>query len=137
MRCLICVKKPDKIQSAGVLPDQKILAEMREVQRRVAAAGVLIAAEGADTRDQKARASRSLEARDVTTGPCRQGTLIACGLALAGRRWKRRSMGQACPMSHAEIEIRQVFEAEDFGPAFTRTQWSKNERLRAQVDAKR
>jgi hypothetical protein len=138
MRCMILVKA-DKDSEAGVLPDQKILTEMGKYNEELAAAGVLLAGEGLHPSSKGARVTFSGSTRTVINGPFAEAKELIAGFWL----WQVQSMEEAiewvkrCPMSHAEIEIRQVFEAEDFGAAFTPELREQEERLRAQVNARR
>ena len=138
MRCMILVKA-DKDSEAGVLPDQKILTEMGQYNEELAAAGVLLAGEGLHPSSKGARVTFSGNTRTVINGPFAEAKELIAGFWL----WQVKSMEEAiewvkrCPVSHAEIEIRQVFEAEDFGAAFTPELREQEERLRAQVAAKR
>ena len=141
MRCMILVKA-DKTSEAGVLPDQKLLAEMGKYNEELAQAGVLLAGEGLHPSSKGARVRFSGSTRTVIDGPFAETKELIAGFWL----WQVKSMEEAiewvkrCPMPHdteTEIEIRQVFEAEDFGAAFTPELREQEERLRAQVDAKR
>jgi hypothetical protein len=141
MRCMILVKA-DKTSEAGVLPDQKILTEMGKYNEELAAAGVLLAGEGLHPSSKGARVRFSGSTRTVIDGPFAETKELIAGFWL----WQVKSMEEAiewvkrCPMPHdteTEIEIRQVFETEDFGAAFTPELREQEERLRAQVDAKR
>jgi len=131
--------KADKNSEAGILPDQKILTEMGQYNEALAAAGVLLAAEGLRPSSKGARVRFSGSTRTVIDGPFAETKELIAGFWL----WQVQSMEEAiewvkrCPMAHAEIEVRQVFEAEDFGPAFTPELKEQEERLRAQMDAKR
>ena len=138
MRCMILVKA-DENSEAGVLPDQQILTEMGKYNEALAAAGVLLAAEGLHPSSKGARVRFSGSTRTVIDGPFAETKELIAGFWL----WQVKSMAEAiewvkrCPMAQAEIEIRQVFEAEDFGAAFTPELRQQEERLRAQMDAKR
>jgi len=138
MRFMILVKA-DKHSEAGVLPDQKILAEMGKYNEELAAAGVLLAAEGLHPSSKGARVQFSGSKRTVIDGPFAETKELSAGFWL----WQVQSKEEAiewvkrCPMSDAEIEIRQVFEAEDFGAACTPELREQDERVRAQVNAKR
>ena len=141
MRFMILVKA-DKTSEAGVLPDQKLLAEMGKYNEELAAAGVLLAGEGLHPSSKGARVRFSGSTRTVIDGPFAETKELIAGFWL----WQVKSMEEAiawvkrCPMPHdteTEIEIRQVFETEDFGAAFTPELREQEERLRAQVDAKR
>ena len=138
MRCMILVRA-DEQSEAGVLPDQQILTEMGKYNETLAAAGVLLAAEGLHPSSKGARVKFSGSTRTVIDGPFAETKELIAGFWL----WQVQSMAEAiewvkrCPMSHAELEIRQVLEAEDFGPAFTPELREQEERLRAQMGMKR
>ena len=134
--------KADKNSEAGVLPDQEILTEMGKYNAALAEGGLLLAAEGLHPSSKGARVTFSGSTRTVTDGPFAETKELLAGFWL----WQVQSMEEAiawvkrCPMpddAETEIEIRQVFEAEDFGAAFTPALREQEERLRAQVDAKR
>jgi hypothetical protein len=131
--------KADKNSEAGVLPDQTILAEMGKYNEELAQAGVLLAGEGLHPSSKGARVTFSGSKRTVIDGPFAETKELIAGFWL----WQVQSKEEAiawvkrCPMSDAEIEVRQVFEAEDFGPAFTPELREQEERLRAQVNVKR
>ena len=138
MRFMILVKT-DKNSEAGVLPDQEILTAMGKYNEELAQAGVLLAAEGLHPSAKGARVKFTGGQRTVIDGPFAETKELIAGFWL----WQVQSKEEAiewvkrCPMEEAEIEIRQVFEAEDFGPAFTPELREQEERLRAQIDAKR
>jgi hypothetical protein len=138
MRFMILVKA-DQNSEAGVLPDQKMLTEMGKYNEELAAAGVLLAGEGLHPSSKGARVTFSGSKRTVIDGPFAETKELIAGFWL----WQVQSKEEAiewvkrCPMSDAEIEVRQVFEAEDFGPAFTPELREQEERLCAQVNAKR
>jgi hypothetical protein len=131
--------KADKNSEAGILPDQKILTEMGKYNEELAAAGVLLAAEGLHPSSKGACVTFSGSTRTVIDGPFAETKELIAGFWL----WQVKSMEEAiewvkrCPMSHAEIELRPVFDAEDFGAAFTPELRAQEERLRAQAAAKR
>ena len=142
MRFMILVKA-DKNSEAGALPDKKLLTEMTKYNEELAKAGVLLAAEGLQPSSKGARVKFSGDKRTVTDGPFAETKELIAGFWL----WQVKSKEEAiewvrrCPNpfpgTESEIEIRQVFEAEDFGPAFTPELREQEERLRAQVAAKR
>jgi hypothetical protein len=141
MRFMIVVKA-DKHSEAGVLPDQQVLTEMGKYNEELAKAGVLLAAEGLHPSSRGARVKFSGSKRTVIDGPFAETKELIAGFWL----WQVQSKEEAiawvkrCPMpqdTETEIEMRQVFEAEDFGPAFTPALREQEERLRAQVAAKR
>jgi len=133
MRCMVLVKA-DENSEAGILPDQQLLTEMGKYNEALTAAGVLLAAEGLHPSSKGARVTFSGSQRTVLDGPFAETKELIAGFWL----WQVQSMAEAiewvkrCPMSHAEIEIRQVFEMEDFGAALTPEIREQEERLRAQ-----
>ena len=140
MRFMIVVKA-NKNSEAGVLPDEQLLTAMGKYNEELAQAGVLLAAAGLHPSAKGARVTFSGSKRTVIDGPFAETKELIAGFWL----WQVKSKEEAiawvkrCPMPHdteTEIEIRQVFEAEDFGPAFTPALREQEERLRAQVAAK-
>jgi hypothetical protein len=141
MRFMVLVKA-DKNTEAGALPDEKLLTEMGKFNEELAKAGVLLAGEGLHPSSKGARVHFSGSKRTVIDGPFAETKELVAGYWL----WNVKSKEEAiewvkrCPNptgTEAEIEIRQVFEAEDFGPAFTPELREQEARLRAQVEAKR
>jgi hypothetical protein len=138
MRFMVIVKA-SKASEAGVLPSEKLLAEMGKYNEELTKAGVLLAAEGLHASSKGARVKFSGEKRAVIDGPFAETKELVAGFWL----WKCKSLQEAidwvkrCPNPHneeGEIEIRQVFEAEDFGPSFTPELRAQEERLRAQIE---
>src|SRR6266704_3543608 len=136
MRFMIIVKA-DKNSEAGVLPDQKILSEMGKFNEQLVKAGVMLAGEGLHPSSKGARMRFSGTKRTVIDGPFTESKELIAGFWL----WQVKSKDEAiewikrCPNPHpgeSEIEIRQVFEAEDFGAEFTPELREQEERLRAQ-----
>jgi hypothetical protein len=141
MRFMVLVKA-DKNTEAGALPDEKLLTEMGKFNEELAKAGVLLAGEGLHPSSKGARVHFSGAKRTVIDGPFAETKELVAGYWL----WKVKSKEEAiewlkrCPNptgAEAEIEIRQVFEAEDFGPAFTPELREQEARLRAQTEAKK
>src|SRR5262249_18181911 len=141
MRFMILVKA-DKNSEVGVLPDEQLLTAMGKYNEELAQAGVLLAGEGLHPSSKGARVKFAGSERTVIDGPFAETKELSAGFWL----WQVQSKEEAiawvkrCPMPHnteTEIEIRQVFEAEDFGPALTPELREQEERLRAQVDTKR
>ena len=141
MRFMILVKA-DKNSEAGVLPDEKLLTEMGKFNEELVKADVMLAGEGLQPSSKGARVKFSGSKRTVVDGPFAETKELIAGFWL----WQVKSKEEAiewvkrCPNptgTEAEIEIRQVFEAEDFGPAFTPELREQEARLRAQTDAKR
>ena len=123
MRCMVIVKAT-KDSEAGVMPKQKLLAEMGKFNEELVKAGVLLAADGLQPSSKGKRVRFSGAKRTVIDGPFAETKELIAGYWL----WQVRSMEEAvewvkhCPNpfdGESEIEIRQVFEADDFGPEFT------------------
>src|SRR5262245_2524397 len=123
MRFMVLVKA-NKDTEAGVLPDERLLSEMGKYNEELAKAGVLLAGEGLHPSSKGARIKFSGPNRTVVDGPFPETKELIAGFWL----WQVKSKEEAiewvkrCPNptgAEAEIEIRQVFEAEDFGPALT------------------
>ena len=141
MRFMVLVKA-DKNTEAGALPDEKLLTEMGKFNEELVKAGVMLAGDGLHPSSKGARVKFSGTKRTVIDGPFAETKELVAGYWL----WQVKSKEEAiewvkrCPNptgAEAEIEIRQVFEAEDFGPAFTPELREQEARLRAQTDAKR
>ncbi len=137
MRFMIIVKA-SKDSEAGVIPSQKLLAEMGKFNEELANAGVLLAGEGLHPSSKGVRVKFSGNIRTVVDGPFAETKELIAGFWL----WKVKSREEAiewvkrCPNPHnedSEIEIRQVFETEDFGAEFTPELRNQEERVRAQA----
>jgi hypothetical protein len=140
MRFMILVKA-DKNSEAGVLPDQQLLTEMGKYNEALAQAGVLLAGEGLHPSSKGARVKFSGSKRMVINGPFAETKELIAGFWLWQVQLKEEAIEwvKRCPMpqdAETEIEIRQVFEAEDFGPALTPELRAQEARLRAQVGTK-
>jgi len=139
MRFMVIVKA-DKNSEAGVLPDEKLLTEMGKYNEELAKAGVLLAGEGLHPSSKGARVRFSGSKRTVIDGPFAETKELIAGFWL----WQVKSKQEAiewlkrCPNpmpgTESEIEIRQVFEADDFGEAFTPELREQEERVRAQAE---
>src|SRR5438309_569305 len=139
MRFMILVKA-DKNSEAGVLPSEKLLTEMGKFNEELVKAGVMLAGEGLQPSSKGARVKFSRDKRTVTDGPFTEAKELIAGFWL----WQVKSKEEAiewvkhCPNpmpgTESEIEIRQVFEAEDFGAEFTPELRKQEERLRAQSE---
>ena len=135
--------KADKNSEAGVLPDEKLLAEMGKYNEELAKAGVMLAGEGLHPSSKGARVKFVGKKRIVTDGPFAETKELVAGFWL----WQVKSKEEAiewvkrCPNpfpdQESEIEIRQVFEADDFGEAFTPELRKQEERIREQVAGKK
>ncbi len=138
MRFMVIVKA-DKNSEAGVLPSQELLAAMGKFNEELAKAGVLLAAEGLQASSKGARVRFSGNKRTVIDGPFSETKELIAGFWL----WQVRSKEEAiewlkrAPFDNNEVEIRQVFEADDFGAEFTPELREQEERLRKQVAAKK
>jgi hypothetical protein len=141
MRCIVMVKAT-KNSEAGVMPKQELLAEMGKFNEELVKAGVLLAAEGLQPSSKGKRVRFSGSNRRVIDGPFAETKELIAGFWL----WQVRSMEEAvewvkrCPNpfeGESEIEIRQVFEADDFGPELTPELREQEERLRKQVAGKK
>jgi hypothetical protein len=140
MRCIVMVKAT-KDSEAGVMPKQELLAKMGKFNEELVKAGMLLAAEGLQPSSKGKRVRFSGSNRRVIDGPFTETKELIAGFWL----WQVRSMEEAvewvkrCPNpfeGEAEIEIRQVFEADDFGPELTPELREQEERLRKQVAGK-
>ena len=137
MRFMVIVKA-NKDSEAGVLPDKKILTEMGKYNEELSKAGVMLAAEGLQSSAKGARVKFSKGKRTVIDGPFAETKELVAGFWL----WQVRSKEEAiewlkrAPFEDTEVEIRQVFEAEDFGPEFTPELREQEERQRAQIAKK-
>lgn len=142
MRFMVIVKA-DKNSEAGVLPDEKLLADMTKYNEELVKAGVLLAAEGLHPSSKGARVRFSGSKRTVVDGPFAETKELVAGFWLfqvkskeEAIEWVKRSPNPF-PGTESEVEIRQVFEAEDFGPALTPELREQEERQRATTGANR
>jgi hypothetical protein len=140
MRFMILVKG-DKTTEAGGLPDEKLFTEMGKYNEELVKAGVLLAAEGLQPSSKGARVKFSGSKRTVTDGPFTEAKELIAGFWLIEVKSKEEAIEwvKRCPNplpGEAEIEIRQVFEASDFGPEYTPELREQEERRRAQVASK-
>jgi len=138
MRFMVLVKA-DKNSEAGVLPDRKLLAEMGNFNEELVKAGIMLAGEGLQPSSKGARVRFSGGKRTVIDGPFAETKELVAGFWL----WQVKSKEEAiewlkrAPFDEAEVELRQVFEAEDFGAEFTPELREQEERLRAEISAKK
>ena len=125
---------------AGVMPSEQMLAEMGKYNEELVKAGVMLAGEGLQPSSKGARVRFSGTKRTVIDGPFSETKELIAGFWL----WQVNSKEEAiewlkrCPNPHpgeSEIEIRQVFEAEDFGAEFTPELREQEERLRTRIEA--
>jgi hypothetical protein len=134
------IVKANKDSEAGVLPSREILEAMGKYNEELVKAGVMLAAEGLQSSSKGKRVKFSGGKHTVTDGPFAETKELIAGFWL----WHCKSMEEAIDWlkrapfdGGTEIEVRQVFEAEDFGPALTPELKEQEERLRAQGAAKK
>ncbi len=134
MRFMLIVKA-DKDTEAGVMPSQQMLAAMGAYNEELVRAGVMLAGEGLHPSSKGARVRFEGSKRTVIDGPFAETKELIAGFWLIQVKsieeaieWVRRA-----PMQESEIEIRQVFEAEDFGDEFTPQLREQEERQRAAI----
>ena len=138
MRFMVIVKA-DKNSEAGVLPTRELLAAMGKYNEELVKAGVMLAGEGLQASSKGARVKFSGNKKTVIDGPFSETKELIAGFWL----WQVRSKEEAiewlkrAPFENTEVEIRQVFEAEDFGPEFTPELREQEERLREQLAGKK
>jgi len=138
MRFMIIVKA-SKDSEAGVKPDEQLLKDMMKYNEELVKAGVMLAGEGLHPTSKGKRVKFSGAKRTITDGPFAETKEVIAGFWI----WKVKSMDEAvewinrCPNptgEEAEIELRQVFEAEDFGAEFTPELREQEERLRREIE---
>jgi hypothetical protein len=139
MRFMVIVKAT-KDSEAGILPDEKLLAAMGKYNEELVTAGVMLAGEGLQPSSKGARVRFSGANRTVIDGPFTETKELIAGFWL----WRVNSKQEAiewvkrCPNpmpGDSEIEIRQIFEVEDFGAEFTPELREQEERLRGRMAA--
>ena len=137
MRFMVIVKA-NQDSEAGVMPTVKMLTEMGKFNEELVKAGVMLAGEGLQPSSKGARVNFSGGKATVIDGPFAETKELVAGYWM----WQVKSKEEAiewlkrAPFEDTEVEIRQVFEAEDFGDEFTPELREQEERLRAQVAAK-
>lgn len=138
MRFMIIVKA-DKNSEAGVMPSEKLLTEMGKFNEELVKAGVMLAGEGLHPSSKGARVRFSKGKPVVTDGPFTETKELIAGFWV----WQVKSKDEVIEWlarspfakgEEAELEIRQIFEAEDFGPEFTPELREQEERLRRQSE---
>ena len=140
MRVMVIVKA-SKESEAGVMPDEKLLTEMGKYNEELVKAGIMKAGEGLHPSSKCKRVRFSGASRTVVDGPFAETKELIAGYWL----WQVKSMDEAvewlkrCPNPHneeSEVEIRQIFENEDFGAEFTPELREQDERLRKEIEAR-
>ena len=138
MRVMVIIKANEDSE-AGVMPSEQLLKEMGDFNEELVKAGVMLAGEGLHPTSKGKRVRFSGAERTVIDGPFAETKELIAGFWL----WKVKSMEDAvqwvkrCPNpmeGESEIEIRQIFEAEDFGQEFTPELREQEERLRAEIE---
>jgi len=139
MRFMVIVKA-SKDSEAGVMPTQQMLTEMGNYNEELVKAGVMLAGEGLHPSSKGARVRFSGKQRTVIDGPFSETKELVAGFWL----WQVRSREEAlewlkrAPFKDGEeVELRQVFEAEDFGAEFTPELREQEQRLIAEMNAKK
>ena len=140
MRCMVIIKATQDSE-AGIMPTTELLAEMGKFNEELVKAGIMLAGEGLHPSSKGKRVHFAGSSRTVIDGPFTETKELIAGFWL----WQVRSMEEAvewvkrCPNpmpGPSEIEIRPVFEAEDFGPEFTPELRQQEEDLRQQIASK-
>jgi hypothetical protein len=141
MRFLVMVKAT-KDSEAGIMPSEQLLAEMGKYNEQLVKAGIMLAGEGLHPTSRGARVKFSGKNRTVVDGPFAETKELVAGYWI----WQVKSKQEAidwvkrCPNpmpTESEIEIRQIFEAEDFGAEFTPELREREQRLRDEIEAQK
>ena len=142
MRFAVLVRATQQSE-AGVMPSEQLLADMGRFNEELVKAGIMLAGEGLQPSSKGARVRFKNASRTVIDGPFAEAKELIAGFWI----WQVKSLEEAiewvkrCPNPfdgiESEIEIRQIFEAEDFGAEFTTELREQEERLRAQIDQRK
>jgi hypothetical protein len=138
MRFMVLVKA-SRESEAGVMPDEKILTAMGKYNEELVKAGVMLAGEGLHPTSKGVRVKFSGPKRTVTDGPFPETKELLAGFWIFKVKSKEEAIEwlKKAPFDGGtEIEVRQIFEAEDFGPALTPELRESEERMRAKLAAK-
>ena len=137
MRVMVLVKASEESES-GVMPSEKMLADMGNFNEELVKAGVMLAGEGLHPTSKAARVKFAGGKQTVIDGPFAETKELVAGYWL----WQVKSMDEAiewlkrAPFEDTEVEIRPLFEMEDFGAEFTPELREQEERLRAEMEQK-
>jgi hypothetical protein len=136
MRFMLIVKA-DKDSEAGVPPSREMLTEMGKYNEELVKAGVMLAGEGLQASSKGARVTFSAGKTSVVDGPFTETKELVAGFWLIQVKSRDEAIEwvKRAPFEHAVVEIRQVFEVDDFGPALTSELRAAEERLRARTSA--
>ncbi|MBD2114285.1 MULTISPECIES: YciI family protein [Cyanophyceae] len=135
MKVMVLVKA-NADSEAGVMPSEALLAEMGQFNEELANAGVMLAGEGLHPSSKGVRVACSGKTRTVIDGPFAETKELLAGFWI----WQVQSMAEAIdwvkrsPFQNDEIEIRPIFEADDFGEAFTPELREQEDRIRAELE---
>jgi hypothetical protein len=135
MRVMVLVKA-DKDSEAGVMPSEQLLTDMGNYNEELVKAGIMLAGEGLHPTSKAKRVRFSGDKKTVIDGPFAETKELIAGFWM----WQVKSMDEAiewikrAPFQETEIELRPVFEAEDFGAEFTPELREQEDRLRAQME---
>jgi len=134
MRFIVMVKA-NKDSEAGILPTQEMLAEMGKFNDELVKAGVMLAGEGLQDSSKGSRITYSGTKRTVRDGPFTETKELVAGFWIWQVKTKAEALEWAkrIPFQEGEVEIRQIFEAEDFGQEFTPELRQQEERQRAAI----
>jgi hypothetical protein len=140
VRFMVLVKA-DKNSEAGVMPSEKLLADMGKYNEELMKAGVLLAGEGLHPSSKGARVKFSGAKRTVVDGPFPATKDLVCGFWIFQVKSREEAIEwvKRCPNpmeGETEIEIRQIFEADDFGAELTPELRASEQRMRDQLAAK-
>jgi hypothetical protein len=136
MRFMVLVKANEESE-AGVMPSEEVLAEMGRYNEELAKAGVMLAGEGLHPSSRGARVRFSGGERTVIDGPFAETKELIAGFWLIQVKSKEEAIEwvKRAPMEDTELEIRQVFEEDDFGEEFTPELREQERRIRAEAAA--
>ena len=141
MRFMVIIKA-DARSEAGIMPSQQLLAEMGKYNEELVKAGVMLAGEGLHPSSKGARVRFSGSKRTVFDGPFSEAKELVAGFWLIQVKSKEEAIEWVKRIPNPdnedfEVEIRQVFEAEDFGAEFTPEARAQEERMRAQIEGRK
>lgn len=142
MRVMVIIKANEQSE-AGIMPSEKLLTDMGNFNEELVKAGVMLAGEGLHPSAKGKRVKFSGGKRIVTDGPFAETKELIAGFWIWNVKsmdeaveWVKRIPSEAGDPSEGEIEIRQVFEAADFGDEFTPEARAQEDRLRAEIEKK-
>ncbi|HKW14131.1 MAG TPA: YciI family protein [Candidatus Krumholzibacteria bacterium] len=139
----MCIVKATPDSEKGILPDEKMLSEMGKFNEEMARAGVMLAGEGLQSSSKGARIQFKGNQRTVLDGPFSETKELIAGFWIIQAKSKEEAVEwmKRCPHPHpgvdTNIEIRQIFEAEDFGQAYTPEVQEQEARIRRDIEKKR